>query len=177
MKVVLLAFGGLFSGFLSFLAAKAGDFMFSPGIIFGITISLYFLTILERSKLLRLFIFTLLSGISYHLAFRSFGWSETISENISRDADLILSLLIAGGVGASILAVSISFLIHRLSLLQYILVIFFGSLLSFSWFVIPEGSLFKTTGWEVQWEPFLSVYLFWQMGMAVVIGWATKKNS
>jgi len=174
MLIVLLTVSGLISGLLSFFAAHSGEFMVSPGIIFGICLSIYFQNKIKTYKASRIVLFSLFSGFAYHMAFRTFGYTEKFSEVLSHEGELILSLLLAGLVGATILTLSFTFFMQRLSVVSILAIALCGSILSLTWFIIPEGAIFKTSGWNIHWEPFLSLYLFWQMGMALCFGLVTK---
>lgn len=182
---------GLFSGIISCISVILGGLwaaQFVPGFVFGLFMWLHYISVSQKQtasafKLLGSIIF---SGLAYFIAFWTFFLTndpyvmafEKLGFVNPKNSIFASSLLTAGLIGSIILLMSIHFFITKLSLKMFSLCILVGSILSLSWFLFPfEGkdSLYDKKLVHDFWFPLFSVFIFWQTGMALAIGWATKK--
>lgn len=91
---------------------------------------------------------------------------------------LPIALLLGGLVGSCIVLLAFGLFIHDINLSEYFMGVIVGGILGLSWYVIPSGILFGPTDVGPEFsgadflseEHFLSLYLFWQAGMAALLG-------
>ena len=166
----IMALVGAASGLLSFIAIEMnGGFdslgstlSYSPGPIFGISLSIYLLvTNRDKFHLGRHFLWWLSSSIAYYAAVNTA--VNLINAAFWGQEPSYFTIFAAGTVGAFIVGISFSYLISKIYFSRIILLGIIGGGLGFSFF-IPIGL------------PLLPLYIVWQTGIAFSLGLVIEEN-
>ncbi|MBP7832670.1 MAG: hypothetical protein KA035_02765 [Candidatus Levybacteria bacterium] len=186
MYELKLALFGFITGILSIVLSPGifTIFLF-PGAIYGLFLGLYFYpkNRIDRQKANNIFIFTVLSAIAYLVASLGIGFlNNNLLEDIVRlgpeiDDMPVLSLILSGLVGSAILLGAFHFYIKRITVGQYVRLVLLGGVLGLTWYAIPSGTIFPSSGGiSSPTEGIFAVLVFWQMGMTMGIGLFTRQS-
>lgn len=192
-NTIILSVFGFISGILSYFATiNLGEgnvvppnspvipLEFMAGLIFGIAVAIFSFTFLEkyRYRLIKFILWIVISTVSYYIAF----WSTFLDiPKASEPSSFIIPeypFLIGGAVGAFCMLLGFQFLISKLTLQQFISLTIIGSILGLSWFLGKNAALPNAgnSSNEFFLSPFFYLYLVWQTGMALGLGWCLDRN-
>ena len=182
-NTILLALVGLISGLLSFLInylpfldvlLDQWKLFIAAGFVFGVVIALYFLLLQKQASIMKLLLWIAASIGSYYVAVIT-----VIDFPFTLDyPDEFFFPLISGGiVGAFLMLLGFKHLLHSISKKQLLELTFLGGILGLSWYIIPDHLFFPSEPPNDVFagEKLLSLYIFWQMGMAGALGWVMDR--
>jgi len=157
-----------------------------PGVIFGVIMGpvFYALRPVKTQSFLQSFVYMIFSLTAYEAAV--FGSSYIIGFFIRplRSSPFGFDFFICGVIGGFVMGVFTHFLVEQFRNWKYIfLVALVGGLLAFSYFLFPPGTFAPENDRVGILQPkyvyedgYLSLFFFWQMGMAGLLGLMTKKG-
>jgi len=160
MQLIIL---GIASGSLSYFSLEIHEstLFFLPGLLFGIAVIIWFVYRFRR-KPFGIFIIPVISTGAYYAAVYTV-LLEIGDIDIKPDGVIFV---LAGVVGSGILLSGVHFLLQRLSVSALIKLILLGGLLGLSIYIHPSsGSI-----------TLLPLYLCWQTGMMVGLGYFWEKR-
>jgi hypothetical protein len=169
-KLTYIAFG-IISAFGSFLLSKYigdnfkdGALSFIgiaiPGFIFGLVLSVIFVkaSIKDYYKILRLFIFALISGFAYFLA-------VITTIKVSSNQTDFNNFFIGGMLGGLVMLIGYHFLLKKIRINQLVFLVLFSGVLSLSLPLVMNN--FKNSD-EIA---IFLLFLFWQTPMLYLLGY------
>ncbi len=189
----LLLLLGFLSGAASFYSLTAftssttsSDALFYlPGSFFGAMIAIYFV-LFRKAKfpIIGPLLFIVIATGSYYAAvYTTFTLWPGLWSSILGDSDLVISfsLMSAGFLGSFLTLIGFSMLLSPLILKNLLIASCIGAVLGLTWYIIPEGTFYPVEkssifGGDPYQENLLSLFLFWQAGMAGVLGFLMKKK-
>ncbi len=171
MNPLFLTLFGLVSGVLSSWILRLvafGNFSFWPGLLFGIAIALFFIWQKKPNSWLKIFGFVLVSVVSYSAAFQIANFSS-----LSFGYSSWLCFFCGGLVGALLLSVGFSWLLHRLTWKQILILTLMGGLLGAVGYLTTNFLCPDCYSWDFGGgggKGFSWLYIIWQTGMALGLG-------
>lgn len=159
-SILLLSIIGVLSGAISyFTTTRIPIATYSPGIVFGISLLLYFLNIRNWKIKITDFAWMLGSSGSYYVAVNV---AITISRIQNHEFDT-LPFFMAGLIGAALMLVSYNYFLENLNLSEYLTLTLLGGILATS---INIGSNYAL----------LTLFLVWQGGMGLALGYVLDRK-
>ena len=173
MGLSLLTSLGLVSGILSSWILRSvhfGNFSFWPGLLFGIAIALFFIWQKKSQSWLKILGFIIASIISYFAAFQL---ADFLSWSWYSEYSSWLCYLCGGLIGALLLSIGFSWLLHRFVWKQILVLTFVGGLLGVFGYLVSNYLCPDCYRWDFGGgggTGFNWLYIIWQTGMALGFG-------
>lgn len=160
------------------------DYLFyTPGLVFGIIFSVYFIWLIDKkNSFKRIILWIFFSTIAYIIAYNVsvFAYLLLIG-NISQILSLsdfviyIFSLMLGGSIGSAIVISGYSISWRSLQIKHFVFLIILGGFLSDSWLIYPDYGIFpqvfeKSAWYGSSYSGFLCLFLVWQTGMTTALG-------